>query len=150
RILKALALNYQGYLDRQQGQYKEAVRHYQASAMLQRRLGMAGLAAVLINLSYAMALIGECHHARLLAEEAARCARRPGLAYTLAVALNVRALVEEYDGHHTAALRFTDNALTIVLGLRAPRVRGLIYLTRVRACRHLLEPEAVYDAGEEL
>lgn len=150
RILKALALNYQGYLDRQQGQYKEAVRHYQASAMLQRRLGMAGLAAVLINLSYAMALIGECHHARLLAEEAERCARRHGQDYTLAVALNVRALVEEYDGHHSVALRFTDNALTIVRGLRAARVRGLIYLTRVRVCRHLIEPGAVYGTGEEL
>lgn len=136
RILKALALNYQGYLDRQQGRYLEAVHHYHESTMLQRRLEMVSLAPTLTNLSYAMALTGQFHHARLLAEEAERQARRSGKEHILALALNTRALVEEYDDHPRAALRYTDRALEIATGLR-PRVRGLIYLTRARARRYL-------------
>lgn len=141
RILKALTLNYQGYLDRHQGRYRGAVHHYQASAMLQRRLGMAGLASVLINLSYALALVGEGHQARLVTQEAERRARRLGQGYVLALALNAQALVEEYDGHHKAALGYTDRALGIARGLSAPRLRGLIYLTRTRAHRHLIDAQ---------
>ena len=149
RILKALALNYQGYLDRQEGRYRGAAHHYQASAMLQRRLGMAGLASVLINLSYALALVGEGHHARLVTEEAERLAHRLGQEYVLALALNARALVEEYDGHHKAALGYTDQALSIARGLSAPRLRGLIYLTRARAHRHLIDDGAPQKIAHE-
>lgn len=138
RILKAQALYHQGYLDRQQGRYAEAVEHYQASAMLQRRLRMAGLASVLINLAYVMALMGDFRHARLLAEEAERWARRRGQDHSLALALNVRAIVAGLDGHHTDALHYADQSLEMARGLRAPRVRGLIYSTRARALRYLL------------
>jgi tetratricopeptide (TPR) repeat protein len=137
RILKSLALNFRGYLDRQQGRYLEAVKHYQESAMLQRRLGMSGLASTLINLSYAMALTGESHHARMLAEEAAGLAQRSGQDYVLALALNACALVELYDDHHRAALRHTDRALEIASALPVFRVRGLIHLTRAQAQRYL-------------
>jgi tetratricopeptide (TPR) repeat protein len=137
RIMKGLALNFQGYLDRQQGRYLEAVRHYQESAMLQRRLGMAALAPTLTNLSYAMALIGQSHRARLLVEEAERLARRSGNEHMLAMALNVRALVELYDDHHRTALHHTDRALELAADLPAFRVRGLIYLTRAKARRYL-------------
>ena len=138
RVMQAAALNYQGYLDRQLGRHTEAVQHYQESAILQRRLEMAGLAPVLINLSYAMALTGEIRRARLLAEEAERWARRSGRDHILALALNARALVESYDGHHRAALRLTELALEVSEGLRASRVLGLIYLTRARAYRCLV------------
>jgi tetratricopeptide (TPR) repeat protein len=117
--------------------------------MLQRRLGMAGLASVLINLSYALALVGECHHGRLVTEEAGRWARRLGQEYMLALALNARALVEEYDGHHKAALGYTDQALGIARGLLAPRLRGLIYLTRARANRHLMEDQVRQGLADE-
>ncbi len=137
KIVKSLALNYRGYLDRQEGRYLEAVKHYQQSAMLQRRLGMAALIPTLINLAYVMALTGEAHHARLLAEEAERLARRSGKEHMLAMTLNVRALVEEHDDHHKAALRYTDQALDVAARLPSPRVRGLIHLTRARAHRYL-------------
>lgn len=137
RILKALALNYQGYLDRQQGSYLEAVRHYQASAMLQRRLGMTGLAGTLVNLSFAMALTGQFRHARLLAEEAERRARTNSKEHVLALALNARALVEQYDDHPRSALRYTDTALETARAVRDPRVQGLIRLNRARAYRYL-------------
>jgi tetratricopeptide (TPR) repeat protein len=137
RILKGLALNFRGYLDRQQGRYLEAVRHYQESAMLQRRLGMAALAPTLNNLAYAMALIGQSHRARLLVDEAERLARRSGKEHMLAVTLNVRALVELYDDHHRTALHYTDRALETAADLPAFRVRGLIYLTRAKAHRYL-------------
>jgi tetratricopeptide (TPR) repeat protein len=138
RVLKAWSLNYQGYLDRQQGRYVEAVHSYQQSTMLQRRLGMASLAPTLCNLAYAMALLGRVHPARLLTDEAERRARRSGKEYVLALALNVRALVEGYGDHPQAALRYTDRALRMARGLRAPRVLGLIYLTRARTHRYLL------------
>jgi tetratricopeptide (TPR) repeat protein len=137
RILKGLALNFRGYLDRQQGRYLEAVQHYQESAMLQRRLGMAFLAPTLTNLSYAMALTGETHQARLLVEEAERLARRSGKDHMLALTLDVRALVELYDGHFRSALHYTDRALDIAVNLPAFRVRGLIYRTRAMAHRYL-------------
>lgn len=137
RILKSLVLNYRGYLDRQQGRYLEAVRHYQESAMLQRRLAMAALAPTLTNLSYVMALTGQFNHAHLLAEEAGQLAQRSGRDHMLALTLNVRALVEEYAGHHRDALRFTDQALEVAVRLPAPRVQGLVYLTRARAHRYL-------------
>ena len=137
RILQAAMLNYQGYLDRQQGRYTEAVKHYQESAILQRRLEMSGLAPVLINLSYAMSLTGQIRQARLLAEEADRWARRSGRDHILALALNARALVETYDDQHREALRLTDRALEVASGLRVQRVHGLIYLTRARAYRYL-------------
>ncbi len=137
RILKGLALNFRGYLDRQQGRYWEAVRHYQQSAMLQRRLGMAALAPTLTNLSYAMALTGQSNRARLLVEEAERLAWRGGKEHMLALTLNVRALVELYDAHHRTALHYTDRALEIAADLPAQRVRGLIYLTRAKAHRYL-------------
>jgi len=137
KIVKSLALNYRGYLDRQEGRYLEAVKNYQQSAMLQRRLGMAALIPTLSNLSYVMALTGEAHHARLLAEEAEQLARRSGKEHMLAMTLNVRALVEEHDDHHKAALRYTDQALDVAARLPSPRVRGLIHLTRARAHRYL-------------
>jgi tetratricopeptide (TPR) repeat protein len=140
RVLRAWALNYQGYLDRQQGRYAEAVKHYQQSTMLQRRLGMAGLAPTLCNLAYALALLGQSHPARLLAEEAERWALRGGKEYLLALVLNIRALVEEYGDHHEAALRYTDRALRVARGLHAPRMLGLIYQTRARTHRYLLVP----------
>ncbi len=137
RIIKSLALASRGYLDRQQGRYLEAVKHYQESAMLQRRLGMAALAPTLTSLAHVMALTGEFHHARLLAEEAERLTRRRGKEHMLALTLNVRALVEGYDDHHKTALRYTDQALEIAAELPTERVRGLIYLTRARAYRYL-------------
>jgi tetratricopeptide (TPR) repeat protein len=137
RTLKAAALNYDGHLDRQQGRYAAAVQHYQAATMLQRRLGMASLAPTLTALSHTMVLMGQFHHARLLAQEAERWARHSGKDYVLALALNARALVEEYDGRPRDALQYTEQALKIAEGLRASRVRGLIYLTRARAHRHL-------------
>lgn len=137
RTLQAAGLNYEGYLDRQQGRYATAVQHYQAATMLQRRLGMASLAPTLTALSHTMALMGQFHHARLLAQEAERWARRGGKAYVLALALNARALVEEYDSRGMDALQYADQALQIAEGLRASRLRGLIYLTRARAHRHL-------------
>jgi tetratricopeptide (TPR) repeat protein len=136
RILKSLALNFRGYLDRQQGRYLEAVQHYQESAMLQRRLGMAALVSTLTNLSYAMALTGEFRRARLLTEEAERLARYRGNGHMLALTLNVRALVEELDSHHRAALRYAEQALAVAEDLPSPRVRGLIHLTRARAHRY--------------
>jgi hypothetical protein len=116
----------------------------------------------LTNLSYVMALTGELHHARLLAEEAERLARRNGKEHMLAMTLNVRALVETYDDHHKAALRYTDRALDVASRLPAPRVRGLIHLTRTRAHRYLwdslsemerqhetqLFPEALKEANQ--
>jgi tetratricopeptide (TPR) repeat protein len=137
RVLKGVALNFRGYLDRQQGRYLEAVQHYQESAMLQRRLGMAVLASTLTNLSYPMALTGKTHHARLLVEEAERLAQRSGKDHMLALTLNVRALVELYDGHSRTALHYTNRALDVAVDLPAFRVRGLIYLTRAKAHRYL-------------
>jgi tetratricopeptide (TPR) repeat protein len=150
RILQAATLNYQGYLDRQLGRYTEAVKHYQESAMLQRRLEMAGLAPVLINLSYAMSLTGQIRRARLLAEEAERWARRSGRDYILALALNARALVETYDNQHREALRLTDRALEVATGLRVQRVHGLIYLTRARAYRYLFGSLAEEPVAHDL
>ncbi len=151
RILKSLALNYRGYLDRQQGRYLDAVRHYQESAMLQRRLGMAALAPTLTNLAYVMALTGDLRHARLLAEEAERLARRKGKEHMLALTLNVRALVEVHDDHYKAALRYTDRALEIAAELPSQRVRGLIYLSRARVHRYLwsslAEAERQHEPG---
>jgi tetratricopeptide (TPR) repeat protein len=137
RVLKSLALNYQGYLDRQDGRYLAAVRNYQESAMLQRRLGMAALAHTLTNLSYVMALTGQFRHGRLLAEEAERLARRRGKDHMLALTLNVRALIEAYDDHHKTALRYADRALEVSSELPSLRVRGLVHLTRARAHRYL-------------
>ncbi len=137
RIIRGLALNYQGYLDRQQGRYLEAVRHFQESAMLQRRLGMATLAPTLTNLSYVMALTGEYRHGRLMAEEAERLARRRGRDHLLALTLNVRALLEGYDNRHRDSLRYADQALEIAKNLPSQRVRGLILRTRARAHRYL-------------
>ena len=64
--------------------------------------------------------------ARLLVEEAERLARRSGREHMLAMTLNVRALVEQHDDHHRAALRYADRALDVASRLPTPRVRGLI------------------------
>jgi hypothetical protein len=137
RIIKSLALNYLGYLDRQEGRLQEAVRHYQESAMLQRRLGMNTLVSTLTDLSYAMAVTGEYQRARLMAEEAERLAQRRGQSHMLAVTLNVRAFVEAFDEHYRAALRYADRALEIAAQLPSQRVRGLSHLARTRAYRYL-------------
>jgi tetratricopeptide (TPR) repeat protein len=149
RIIKSIALNYRGYLDRQEGRYLDAVHAYQQSAMLQRRLGMAALVSTLTNLAYVMALLGESHHARLMAEEAERRARRSGKEHMLAMTLNVRALVEAYDDRHKAALRYTDRALDVAAKLPSPRVRGLIHLTRARAHRYLWDSLSEADRESE-
>ena len=138
RVLKSLALGFRGYVDRQEGRYLEAARHYQESALLQRRLGMSALVPTLANLAHVMALTGECRHARLLAEEAEGLAHRKGLAHQLASILNVRAIVEGHDGHHKVALRYADRALQLAQTLPNARLRGLIHLTRARSLRHLL------------
>jgi len=148
KIMKSLALNYSGYLDRQEGRYLDAVKHYQQSALLQRRLRMAALAPTLTNLAYAMALTGEFHHARLLAEEAERLARRSGKEHMLAMTLNVRALVEGYGDHHRSALNYADRALDVAARLPSPRVKGLIFLTRARAHRYLWD--SLTEAEQQL
>jgi tetratricopeptide (TPR) repeat protein len=148
-IIKGLTLNFRGYLDRQQGRYLEAVRHYQESAMLQRRLEMAALAPTLTNLAYAMALIGKSHRARLLVEEAEHLARRSGQDHMLAVTLNVRALVELYDDHYRMALHNADRALEAAETLPTFRVRGLIHLTRAKAQRWLWQSFAKDEKQRE-
>jgi tetratricopeptide (TPR) repeat protein len=137
RIIKSLALNYLGYLDRQQGRHQEAVRHYQESAMLQRRLGMDALASTLTNLSYARALTGEFHQARLLSEEAERLAQRRGRLHMLAATLNVRAFVEAFGDRYRDALRYADRSLEISEQLPDQRLQGLSHLARARAYRYL-------------
>jgi tetratricopeptide (TPR) repeat protein len=136
-IIKSLALRTIGYLDRQQGRYLEAVERYRDSAMLQRRLGMNTLIPTLTDLSYAMAMTGQFHHARLMAEEAERLAQRRGQVHLLAEALNVRAFVEGLDHHYQVALRYADRALEAAALLPGHRVRGLSYLARARAYRYL-------------
>ena len=136
-IIKSLALNIVGYLDRQQGRYLEAADRYRGSAMLQRRLGMNTLASTLTDLSYTMGMTGQFHHARLMAEEAERLARRRGQIHLLAEALTVRAFVEELDHHYQVALRYADRALEAAAQLPGHRVRGLSHLTRARAYRYL-------------
>jgi tetratricopeptide (TPR) repeat protein len=151
KIIKSLALNNLGYLDHQQGRYPEAVGHLRESAMLQRRLGMSALVSTLADLSYAMAMTGQFHHARLTAEEAERLAQRRGQMNLLAVALNVRAFIEGLDHHYQVALRYADRALEAAAQLPGHRVRGLSYLARARAYRYLwnslCEPERAREAG---
>jgi hypothetical protein len=113
------------------------VLHYQESAMLQRRLGMDALAPTLTNLSYAMALTGQFHHARLLAEEAEGLARRRGRLHMLAATLNVRAFVEAFADNYRDALRYTDRALEVSEQLPDQRLQGLSHLARARAYRYL-------------
>ena len=150
-IIKSLALNTVGYLDRQQGRYLEAVDRYRNSAMLQRRLGMNTLASTLVDLSYAMATTGQFHHARLKAEEAERLAQRRGQTHLLAEALNARAYVEGLDHHYQVALRYADRALEAAAKLPGHRVRGLSHLARARAYRYLWvslsEPERARETG---
>ena len=150
-IIKSLALNTMGYLDRQQGRDLQAVERYRDSAMLQRRLGMNTLASTLVDLAYAMATTGQFHHARLKAEEAERLAQRRGQTHLLAEALNARAYVEELDHHYQVALRYADRALEVAAKLPGHRVRGLSHLARARAYRYLWVslsgPERVREAG---
>ena len=136
-IIKGLALNTLGYLDRQQGRYLEAVDHYRDSAMLQRRLGMNALASTLVDLAQAMAMTGQFHQARLKAEEAERLAQRRGQMYLLAEALNARAYLEGLDHHYQVALRYAERALEVAAKLPGHRVRGLSHLARARAYRYL-------------
>lgn len=149
KVIKSLALHHLGYLDQQQGRYTEAVRHFRESAMLQRRLGMDTLVSSLTNLSYAMAMTGESHNARLLCEEAERLAQRWGQQHLLATTLNVRALIEGFDDHYRAALRYADRALEIAEQLPDQRVRGLSHLTRARAYRYLWVSLAEGDKERE-
>ena len=150
-IIKSLALNTIGYLDRQQGRYLEAVDRYRDSAMLQRRLGMNTLTSTLVELSYAMAMTGQFHHARLKAEEAERLAQRRGQVYLLAEALNARAYLEGLDHHYQVALRYADRALEAAAKLPGHRLRGLSHLARARAYRYLWnslsETERAREAG---
>lgn len=151
RVIKALALHYLGYLDGQQGRYPEAVEHLRGSAMLQRSLGLNTLVPTLTELSYAMAMTGQFHHSRLVAEEAERLAQRRGQMNLLALALNVRAFVEGYDHHYQVALRYADRALEVAARLPGNRVRGLSHLARARAYRYLwnslCESERASEAG---
>jgi len=151
KVIKALALHYLGYLDGQQGRYPEAVEHLRGSAMLQRSLGLNTLVPTLTELSYAMAMTGQFHHARLMAEEAERLAQRRGQMNLLALALNVRAFVEGYDHHYQVALRYADRALEVAARLPGNRVRGLSHLARARAYRYLwnslCESERSREAG---
>ena len=136
KVIKAMALNYQGFLDRLEGQYYAAVKDYQESAAFQRVLEMKGLASVLTNLAYVMALTGRFNHARIIIDEAEAQARRSVSRRPLAIALNTRALIETLDDHPRAALRLTDKALKIAEELD-PQAEGLIYLTRAKARRYL-------------
>ena len=136
-IIKGLALNTLGHLDRQQGRYLEAVDRYRDSAMLQRRLGMNALASTLVDLAQAMAMTGQFHQARLKAEEAERLAQRRGQMYLLAEALNARAYLEGLDHHYQVALRYAERALEVAAKLPGHRVRGLSHLARARAYRYL-------------
>lgn len=151
KITKSLALNNLGYLDHQQGRFPEAVDHLRESAILQRSLGMSTLVSTLTDLAHAMAMTGQFHHARLMAEEAERLAQRRGQTNLLAVALNVRAFVEGLDHHYQVALRYADRALEAAAQLPGDRVSGLGYLARARAYRYLWsslsEAERARDAG---
>ena len=98
---------------------------------------MGTLIPTLTDLGYAMAMTGQFHNARLMAEEAERLAQRRGKAKLLVAALNARAFIEGLDHHFQVALRYADRALEAARQSPEDRVRGISHLARARAYRYL-------------
>jgi len=138
-VLRAFTAAYLGYLERLQGEYFQAVTHYQKATALFRRLGMGALISTLTNLAYAMAMVGRFRHARQVLGEARERADQEGQPHWLARILNVRAIVEALDGHSRTALRHADDAQVLfeVGKVSDERLRGLLHITRARAYRYL-------------
>ncbi len=137
-VLLALTEGYLGYLERLRGTYYQAVRHYQAAAVRFRRLKMGILTTTLSNLAYAMAMVGRFRRARQALDEAEQYANRERQAYRLAVALNVRCIVEAMDGHSRTAIRHASDALHALerAGIEDHRLQALIHTNRARAYRY--------------
>ncbi len=148
QMLKALALQGEGRLAARQGRYLAAVQHYQAAAMLERRLEMSGLTHTLVELAHAMAHTGQVHHARLLAQEAERRGRRSGDAEALTLAFNARATVEEYDNHPRDALGYACRALQAARPIHDERIQGAVHLTYARVRRRLWSSLAEHESSQ--
>jgi hypothetical protein len=139
RLLQAVALHARGTLARLEGRFLVAVQHYQAAAILLRRLEMWALTPTLIELAHVMAQTGQVHAARLLAQEAERRSQRASDEATLALARHVRAVVEIHDNHPRDALRYASQALHLARRVHEGSLHGAIHLTRARARLQLWE-----------
>lgn len=138
KVLRAFTGAYQGYLDRLQGRYYQAVEHYQQATIHFRSLKMGSLISALSNQAFAMAQVGHFRHARLVLQEAYERATEENQSYWQAHVLNVRALVETMDGHSRTGLRYVEDALEILTGpAQNERLKGLALLTRSKALRYL-------------
>ncbi len=138
QIIKAYAAAYQGYLERLQGQYYQAIKHYQRAVSYFRRLKMHALTTTLANMAYAMAMVGWFRRARQALAEAETDARRSGNIHQRARILNVRCIVETLDGHLNTARRRAEEALELLDKgkLDAYSLRALIYVNLARARRY--------------
>ncbi len=137
-ILQAYTFAYQGYADRLRGEYYLAIEHYQEAAALFRRLHLNALITVLSNQAYAMSMIGWERRARQAVAEAEELARTADNYYQHVVVLNVGCIVETMAGHLNSAIKYADQAMTILEQERIqdPRLRARLYTSRARAYRY--------------
>ncbi|NOZ29834.1 MAG: ATP-binding protein [Chloroflexi bacterium] len=136
QTLQALIYNYQGYIRRLRGNYREAIPYYQRAAALMRQLGLGGISGVLTNQAYAMTMMGYERHGRETAKEALNYAVRNHSVYDQVRALNVRAILETRAGDPEKGLSFAEEALELLREYPDHRLEGLVRITMARALRY--------------
>ena len=98
--LRISILNYLGLTHRLQGRFGKAVDFYRETAALVRQANRTvSLSGILINLSYAMGILGWDRNARSTVNEAFQIASDSGMEYELVRAANVQAILEIRSGH---------------------------------------------------
>lgn len=136
-VLKGFIENYRGLFYRRRGQYHKAVKSYQNATARLRRHRFTGLSGTLVNLAYAMSLIGYDDRAREIAREAYDLAIRHGSVHDQIRALNIRCQISSFAGKAREAVEFGQKALDLLKTSPHPRLQGLVYLSLGRAYRYL-------------
>ncbi|MBL6983369.1 MAG: hypothetical protein ISR58_19495 [Anaerolineales bacterium] len=134
--LKAFVHNYQGYLHRLHGRFKEAISPYQESTAWMRKLDLAVMGGVLSNQAYAMVIAGMERNARKTIREALIRSKNQENAYYHIRARNVYAVVETRAGNPEKGIEHGQEAIKRLRLYPSRRLEGFVCVNLGRAWRY--------------
>ena len=139
RALGALIANYQGFLARKRGRYRDAIQAYQKSAALIRKSHWDGmLSGVLTNLAYAMGIASQDRTAMRTIKEAKQSAAKRGSVYDEIRAINVESALHTRRGEPQIGYELGEAARKKLkqLAVGNPTLDGYIKINLARALRY--------------
>lgn len=136
KAVAVVAHRVHGYLKRVQGFMKDAVKEYQKAAVLAREIDLRiEMGAVMNDMGFAQAELGEWHDARSNVSDALRLRRELGPRIPVAQSLNTMAAIQVREGEFSGARENSEHALYIFRAFSVRRLIGMALTTLAEVSR---------------